>query len=126
MIRCILWLAVIASLWVGCTKKEQSSERPIQPTAETEKAAAPDTPPQTAPTQAPLDAPPPSVPSQISVADGADATAPLTVTLRRWIIAHKRVPRDFEEFSAGMQIPPPPAGKKYSIDKNIRVVLITK
>lgn len=139
MIHRILWLVVSAVLWAGCTKKEQSSEVPKQPTAHMEKSAAPETPPevqqaqdavdaqpQTARTQAPLDAPPPAVVTQVSVPDGADATAPLTTALRRWIIAHKRLPRNFEEFSAGMQIPPPPAGKEYQIDKNVRVVLVTK
>jgi hypothetical protein len=124
MIRRILWLAVITILWVGCTKKEQSSEPPIQGITDTEETAASDNPPETATVQAPIEPPPPSVPTQIAAADGAEATAPLTVALRRWIVAHKRLPRDFEEFSAGMEYPPPPAGKKYSIDKNIRVVLV--
>jgi hypothetical protein len=54
------------------------------------------------------------------------ATAALTTALRRWMIAHKRAPTDFEEFSAGMQIPPPPPGKKYIIGKNNRVELVAQ
>jgi hypothetical protein len=126
MICRILWLAVIAILWVGCARKEQSSEPPLQPSAGTEKAAASDTPPETAPAPAPVDAPAPSAPTRISVAGGGDATAPLTTALRRWSIAHKRAPKDFEEFSDGMQIPPPPAGIRYSIDKHMRVVLVAQ
>jgi hypothetical protein len=119
-----IWLATIAMLWVGCTTKEQSSEPPIQGAAHTEKTAASDPPQETAPVQAPVEPPLPSVPTQVSAAEGADASAPLTVALRRWIVAHKRLPRDFGEFSAGMEIPPPPPGRNYSTDKNIRVVLV--
>jgi hypothetical protein len=37
-----------------------------------------------------------------------------------WILQNKRRPKSFEDFVAmsGIQIPPPPAGKKYVIDKH--------
>jgi hypothetical protein len=122
----LLWLAVTVILCAGCSRTEQSSEPPLQPTAAAEKAAASDTPPETAPTPAPVVGPAPSASTQRAVADPVDATAALTTALRRWMIAHKRAPKDFEEFSAAMQIPPPPSGKIYSIDKNNRVELVAR
>jgi hypothetical protein len=37
-----------------------------------------------------------------------------------WIVQNRRRPKSFEEYVAlsGVQVPPPPAGKKYVIDKN--------
>jgi hypothetical protein len=37
-----------------------------------------------------------------------------------WIVQNRRRPKSFEEYVAvsGVQIPPPPAGKKYIIDKH--------
>ncbi len=48
--------------------------------------------------------------------------------LRRWILKNQRPPENFEDFAAtaGMQIPPPPAGKKYAIDKHMHVVLVNR
>jgi len=46
--------------------------------------------------------------------------------LRKWLMRNHRRPKNFEEFaaSANVQFPPPPAGKKYSIDSRMHVVLI--
>ena len=57
----------------------------------------------------------------------ADANlAELTRELRRWIVATKKRPTSFEDFatSAKITVPPPPAGKKYSISKEMRVELV--
>ncbi|HEY9508460.1 MAG TPA: hypothetical protein VIV82_01235 [Verrucomicrobiae bacterium] len=46
--------------------------------------------------------------------------------LRKWLMRNHRRPKNFEEFaaSANVQFPPPPAGKKYSIDSRMHVVLV--
>ena len=46
----------------------------------------------------------------------------------RWLIANKRRPKDFEDFAAtaGVPIPPPPAGKKYAIGKDMHIVLVNR
>jgi hypothetical protein len=59
----------------------------------------------------------------------ADANlAELTRELRRWIVATKQRPASFEEFAAKakVKIPPPPAGKKYALSSEMRVVLVNR
>jgi hypothetical protein len=56
----------------------------------------------------------------------ADANlADLTRELRRWIVKTKQRPASFEDFAAKaqIQVPPPPAGKKYVITQEMRVAL---
>jgi hypothetical protein len=120
------WLAVAVILCAGCSRTEQSPEPTVQPTAASGKAAAAVIPPEPSLTPAPVDAPAPWAPAQLAAANQPDPTPALTTALRRWMIAHKRAPTDFEEFSAGMQFPPPPPGKKYIIGKNNRVELVAQ
>lgn len=59
----------------------------------------------------------------------ADASlAELTRELRRWIVKTKQRPASFEDFAAKaqIQVPPAPAGKKYAISKEMRVVLVDR
>lgn len=51
--------------------------------------------------------------------------AELTRELRRWIVKTKQRPASFEDFAAKaqIQVPPPPAGKKYALSKEMRVIL---
>lgn len=59
----------------------------------------------------------------------ADANlAELTRELRRWIVATKKRPTSFEDFVANAKItaPPAPAGKKYSLSKEMRVELVDR
>jgi len=41
----------------------------------------------------------------------------LSLELRRYVVSTRSVPKNFEDFAAKshLQIPPPPAGKKYII-----------
>ena len=43
-----------------------------------------------------------------------------------WVIRNHQRPKSFEAFVAasGIQVPPPPAGKKYVIAKNMHIVLV--
>ena len=52
----------------------------------------------------------------------------LTRELRKWIVRNQRPPKSFEDFSAtaNIQIPTPPPGKKYAIDKQMHVVLVKR
>lgn len=52
--------------------------------------------------------------------------AELNRAMRRWLIANRRPPKNFGEFAAtaGVPIPPPPAGKKYIIAPNMHVELV--
>lgn len=48
--------------------------------------------------------------------------------LLQWIFQNKRTPTNFDDFAAtaGVTIPPPPPGQKYTITKNMRVELVDK
>src|SRR5260370_23794211 len=48
--------------------------------------------------------------------------------LRKWIVRNQRPPKNFEDFAAtaGIQIPPPPTGKRYAIDKTMHVILVAR
>jgi hypothetical protein len=52
----------------------------------------------------------------------------LTLDLHHWVAKHQRKPHDFEEFAAeyASRIPPVPAGKKYSINSELKVVLVNR
>ena len=99
------WLALtVASLLMasGCSKK---------------------TPAATAPPQS---APPPTA---ATVQSEAQPDLPeLNRSLLRWMMGHRHRPKDFEEFaaSAAVTIPPPPAGKKYFIRKDMHIVLVDR
>lgn len=57
----------------------------------------------------------------------ADADlAQLTRELRRWIIKTKQRPASFEAFVAAAKIavPPAPAGKRFALSKEMRIILV--
>jgi len=60
--------------------------------------------------------------------DGQPDFHALNRCMVRWLIANKRRPKDFDDFAAtaGMPIPPPPAGKKYAIGDNMHIVLVNQ
>ena len=69
------------------------------------------------------------------VAESPGAPAPsvsdpsqLNRALRRWILSNQRPPTNFQDFAAtaGIQIAPPPEGKKYAIDKTMHVILVKR
>lgn len=79
-------------------------------------------------------APPPPAPATNAVAaatmpapETADLTQ-MTRDLRRWIVRNQRPPKNYDEFAAtaGSQYPPPPAGKKFAIDKSMHVILVNR
>jgi len=99
------WLTLALAGWVlasGCSKK-------------TPTAAAP---------------PPPAQPPAVAAAQPEiQPDLPgLNRNLLRWMMGHRHRPKDFEEFaaSAGVAIPPPPAGKKYIIRKDMHIVLVDR
>ena len=81
------------------------------------------TPAATAPPQS---APPPTA---TGVQPEAQPDLPeLNRSLLRWMMGHRHRPKDFEEFAAtaGVTIPPPPAGKKYIIRKDLHIALVDR
>jgi hypothetical protein len=104
-------------MWlIGCGKKPAADTTP-PPT----QAAV-----QPAETQSPA---PDAQQAQATTAQAPNAEPPdLNRELRKWILRNRRPPKDFDDFSstAGIDIPPPPDGKKYAIDKTMHVVLVKR
>jgi hypothetical protein len=70
----------------------------------------------------------PPQPQVLPVPEGASSDAVLQQMnreLMRWIVAHRRAPKSFEEFvsSAQLTVPPPPAGKRYVLGRDMKIVL---
>ena len=102
-------LSLAASLTLtGCGKSQSTAAPPAPP----ETNAAPPSATSGTPAAAPV---------QITASPngGADLKQ-LNHAYVTWIVQHRQAPRTFEEFIklSGMQVPPPPAGKKYVIDRS--------
>ncbi len=59
---------------------------------------------------------------------GEPDLAELNRSLLRWILANRRRPASFADFAAtaNVTIPPPPAGKKYVLGKNMHIQLVNE
>ena|ERR1035438_6086822 len=85
---------------------------------------------QAAPDQAPVYQQPTS--ASPAVVSAQPPAAPdlkeLNRGVLRWILGNRRRPQNFEEFAAtaGVTIPPPPAGKKYALGKDMHVQLVDR
>jgi len=66
-----------------------------------------------------------SSPEAVGTYGDADL-ARLTRDLRRWIVKSKERPTSFEDYAAKAQVvaPAAPAGKKFALSKEMRVVLV--
>ena len=110
--RAAFSFTLIGVLWLsGCKKADTSApSTPPQASADTN---APETP-----YQAVQSSPPGRDPND-------DEPLNLNREVRRWVLRYRRLPKNFEDFAAnsGLQIPPPPAGKKYVLDKKYHVIL---
>jgi hypothetical protein len=124
--RPTVFLAVVLILPnLGCHKSDTASDTylPSSPATNAPSAGPPvASAPPAAP--APLE-PPPGTAVETPQLKSGDVDQ-LTFELRKFVIANRRRPRDFQDFAAssGLQIPPPPAGKKYAINgSTMRVYL---
>jgi hypothetical protein len=70
-----------------------------------------------------------STPAAATVQANAEPDLPeLNRAVRRWLMANRRRPASFEDFAAtaGVPIPPPPAGKKYFLSSDMHVQLVPR
>jgi hypothetical protein len=102
----------------GCSKKAEANAPAPAATNQTQADGAPIGPPEMPAPQVQPGTPPPTV------SDPAE----LNRELRKWILRNRRTPKDFNDFAstAGIQVPPPPEGKRYAIDKTMHVVLVKR
>jgi hypothetical protein len=109
-----------AMLAVGCRKQSQSAA-PEMPLPAQQTNASPPVPANQATA---VDSQPPPATATNAPPD----LRPLNQALINWIFQNNRRPASFEEFaaSAGIQIPPPPPGKKYDIDSRGIIILVNR
>ena len=109
----LLLLFVIAG-FSGCGRRDQTTGNALATNANQQAVQSP--------SQAQNPLPPPTAPPP--------NTEPpdLNRELRKWIVRNQRPPKNFEDFAAtaGIQIPPPPTGKRYAIDKTMHVILVAR
>jgi hypothetical protein len=113
-----------AVFFTGCSK----SKPPV-----TQATVVPDTN-QVAEDHAPVYQPPAAVAPTVAPtvaaapASGAPDLKELDRGLIRWIVGNRRPPKNFADFAAtaGVPIPPPPAGKIYIIDKTMHIQLVDR
>ena len=105
----------------GCSKKQSLEAEPTSAGAQIALSTQPSTG-TAAPPQGILQ------PETIAQSDGQADIKALNRCLVRWLIANKRRPKDFEEFAATAEvpIPPPPAGQRYVIGKDMHVALVSR
>jgi len=111
---CLVLVFGAAMFAAGCGKKSEkpssSATPPLQTTQDTSQPTAPSSDVNSQPVPA------------------APDLGALNRALRQWLVRNHRVPASFEDFSAtaGVAIPPPPAGKKYVITKNMQILLVDR
>lgn len=110
-------------LFSGCGKAKKSASETPAPAPATETAK------QTAPDHLSVLAPAPgTAPAVVAAPNGEPDLGELNRNLIRWIVRNQRRPANFEDFAAtaGVVIPPAPAGKKYVIAKNMHIQLVSQ
>ena len=122
---CIALALAIPLLATGCSKKsDTSTSNMASPSASDSTATAPATPAPDSATPAPAGGSQPA--SAASATNAMPNLQPLNQALIGWRLQNRRVPASFAEFaaSAGINIPPPPPGKKYIINSHGLISLV--
>jgi len=122
----LLLLASAAIVAAGCSKKSETPSAGNTPPMPATQSTSATTPPDPAVNSQP--APPLPVTNMAAAPNAAPDLTALNMALRQWLMRNRRTPANFEEFAAtaGVAIPPPPAGKKYAITKRMEVVLVDR
>ena len=115
-----VFLLIVMLTWAGCGKKKSSETPPVPaPQSQTQSQATPPGQPAIAPQAL-------RQPTPVAQPGGQTDMAELNRCLLRWVLANRRRPANFEDFAAtaGVQIPPPPAGKKYFLGNDMHIALV--
>jgi hypothetical protein len=119
----VLGAAIIAA---GCGKKSEkpssNATPPLQTTQDTSQPAAPGSAVNSQPVPVAL------ATNAAGVTNAAPDLKQLNHAYIAWIVQNRRHLKTFEEFVSvsGMQVPPPPAGKKYIIDHSGFIALVNQ
>jgi len=123
---CLALILGAAVFTAGCGKKSEkpssSAPPPVQTTQDVSQPAAP---------SSAVNSQPVPVVLATNAAAATNAAPDLTGMRRalgKWLVRNRRVPANFEDFAAtaGVVIPPPPAGKKYVITKDMHIQLVDR
>jgi hypothetical protein len=104
-------IATAALFFTGCGKSKSSTVQAPAPIPVTDSQTPAALPPTLQPTSAPA--------VIMNTPEGGADLKQLNHAYVGWVLQNRRRPNSFEEFVAqsGIKVPPPPAGKKYVIDK---------
>jgi hypothetical protein len=130
--KAVRWtIALVGSglVFSGCGKSKTPSTPSPSVENKTSASVVANTPELPVATDtAPADQPVAATPSHqpLTTANGTPDLGELNRTMIRWIVRNRRAPANFAEFSAtaGIPIPPPPAGQKYIIGNDKHVLLV--
>jgi hypothetical protein len=116
-LRCLLSIMFMLGL-SGCGKNETLDSKSLEP-----HAPVPQQPILTSTNSNPA-----PIPALATASDLDAFLIQLTREVRKWIVRHQRPPQNFEEFvaSAQVQIPSAPTGKKFALDKQMRVIVVNR
>ena len=115
-----LLMACLLTTLVGCGQQKSAPPTPVQPSAD---GAVSEREPSVAR---------PEVDTAARAADEAQIAAvlnELTQAVRKCAVEQRRAPKNLEDLVANgylSSVPPAPAGKKYAIDKNLKVYLANR
>jgi hypothetical protein len=117
----VMLLLAVAGM-TGCKPKPAATPAPPPPVAEATNVDETTVAQADSAPAAPVSAPAAVIPA----VNGQPDLGALSHSVLRWAVAHQRRPASFEEFAAdpGVQIPPPPPGKKYKMERSMHVVLV--
>jgi len=124
---CLALVLGAAMFAAGCGKSKPST--PVSPAPAATNTTNNTQPAETNQVSAYTPPEPPAGPATPNVApNAAPDLGELDRAMLRWLVSHHRRPANFEEFAAtaGVVIPPPPAGKKYVIAKNMHIQLVDR
>jgi len=116
--RLIVAATITAAFLAGCRQSKDTARNSASSSAQQTAQG------QTQGEASPALQPPQSTPGQQANAEPLD----LNRELRKWILKNRRPPKNFDDFagSSGVEVPPPPDGKKYAIDKTMHVILVKR
>src|SRR5262245_50142858 len=113
-----LLMVCLLATWIGCGKRTEPSPASAENPAATVASPA---------------IQPPTLPSLNATALDESQTAALlkelTQAVRKFSVEQRRVPKNLEELVANsylIGVPPAPAGKRFAIDKNLQVTLVSR